>query len=88
MFAFHQNADSTIDYIGKVVRETETKIRLQIVDAVMATGCGMWDLTDELRDVPKAECRLFTDKLTCLETALQINNRILSSVPHSSEPRP
>lgn len=76
MFAFHIQPDGTVDYIGEVLAQRRDTLRLNVLDAVMATGCGMWCLSDEIRDVPKAECRMFADKLVCLETALRINSQI------------
>lgn len=80
MFAFHVMENGGVDYIGEVFSESSGIIRLQVVDAIMATGCGMWSLTDEIRDVPKSECRVFLDNMACLETALRINNQIYRRV--------
>lgn len=74
LFAFHiKPLDGMVDYMGQVIRETETEFRLQVVGALMAMGAGMWQLTDCVHDVPKAECRLFLDETTCLEKAMRIN---------------
>lgn len=78
MFAFHQMDNGGIDFIGEIFSESRGTIRLQVVDAIMATGGGMWSLTDEVRDVPKDECRVFLDQMSCLEEALKINNAIYS----------
>ena len=80
IFAFHiKPLDSMVDYIGQVIHETETTFRLQVVDAGMAMGAGIWQLSDELCDVPKAECRMFLDETACLEKAVQINLKKLDS---------
>lgn len=75
-FAFHEKPEGGVDYIGEIVGESADTIRMHVLDAFMATGCGLWCLSDEVRDVSRSGCRIFTDKITCLETALQINQRI------------
>lgn len=78
--AFHYKASDEVDYIGDVLSETESTIRVEVLDAVMATGCGMWWPSGEIRDFPKSECRLFTDRMVCLETALKINAAKFSTI--------
>ena len=80
IFAFHVDPlNGRPTYIGQVILETETEFRLQVVDGLMAMGCGMWQLTDELHDVPKAECRIFLTELACLEKAVRINMKKMDS---------
>jgi len=85
MFAFHQMENGGVDFIGEIFSESKDTIRLQIIDAIMASVGGMWYITDELRDVPKNECRVFLDQLACLEEALKINNAIYSQRTFTSK---
>jgi hypothetical protein len=80
MFAFHRMENGGVDFIGEIFSEASGVIRLQVVDAIIATGCGMWSLTDEICDVPKSECRMFLDQMSCLEEALKINNAIYAKM--------
>lgn len=82
MFAFHfsQKDDQRggVDWIGEIKAAKGDMIRLQICDAFWATVMGQWELSSEIKDVPKSECRIFLDKWECLETALKINNQIFA----------
>lgn len=73
LYAFHLRRDGYVDYVGEIVSETDTMIRLESVDALMFTGCGLWCLSGGLYDLPKAECRIFNDKQSCAMTAYRIN---------------
>jgi len=75
-FAFHHTADGGVDFIGEIVGEFNSTIRLHVVDAIAATGSGLWFFSGEVRSVARSECRFFADHLLCLEEALQINQRI------------
>lgn len=80
MFAFHfsqkDKEQGGIDWIGEIKAAKGDMIRLQVIDAFAATVMGCWDLSSEIKDVPKSECRIFLDKSECLTTALRINNQI------------
>lgn len=76
MFAFHIMPNGGVDWIGEVKGEKDGLVRLQIIDAIMATGCGLWEITSQIKDVQKIDCNFYLDKMECLETALRRNSVI------------
>lgn len=76
-YALHiRQTDKSCDWIGEVIGSQDGILRIQIIDAVLGTGCGIWELTSEVKDVPKKECRMFLDNINCLEAGIRINNYI------------
>lgn len=74
LFAFHLRSDGNVDFIGEVVSESPASIRIECVSAINL-WFGLWDLSGELLDLPRAECRLFVDRDACVETANRILDR-------------
>jgi hypothetical protein len=76
--AFHVMPNGGVNFIGDVISETEDTLTLETLDAVMATGCGMWWPCGEVKSFPRSECRvwLYESRIDCLEVMLRINNRI------------
>ncbi len=79
LFAFHILQNGGVDFIGEIISEDEHRVRMEVVDAFMATGCGMWELSGQIEDCPRNECKIFNDRMVCLEYALQRNQRIYPS---------
>lgn len=76
MFAFHVMNNEAVDYLGEVISEEGDSLRIQAADAFMAVGLGVLDLTSEVKDFPKRECRMFLDSGECICVANLINKRI------------
>jgi len=76
MYAYHIIENGGVDWVGEVIGERNDLIRMKIIDAVMATGCGLWCITSQIKDVKKCECNFYLDKMECLESALQRNRKI------------
>lgn len=76
LFVFHIQEDGGVDFIGDVLEEREEVFRTEVLDAFMATGCGVWFPSGEIHDLKKSECRLYNDRGTCLRRALEINNAL------------
>jgi hypothetical protein len=75
LFALHIVSGGGCDWVGEVLAETETTIRMELVNCLdLILGCG-WNPSGELKDVPKAECRIFRDRESCLSVLGQINER-------------
>lgn len=77
LFAFHLRPDGAVDYVGEVRAETGAMLRVEVIDGLSGLW-GIWDLSGELKDLPKNECRLFTEPGPCLTSANRINDRLLS----------
>jgi hypothetical protein len=73
LFVFRLNAQGNADFAGEVRSETETHWRVNVIDAVMGTGCGIWELSDEIRDLEKDRCRVFSNPIACLEAVHRTN---------------
>ena len=73
--AFHAMPNGNVDYAGEIVSETEETLSIQILDAFMATGCGMWCPSGEVKVFLRQECRIwkYEHRIDCLETMLRIN---------------
>jgi hypothetical protein len=76
LFAYSVLPNGGARFIGEVLSEQNGIIRMEVADAVMATGCGIWVRSGQIEDVPRGECKLFNDAQECLIQALQRNNRI------------
>lgn len=85
MFAFHSNENRAVDYLGEVISEQSDLLRIQAADAFMAVGLGLFELTSEVKDFPKRECRMFLDSGECLEVANLINKRIREEIRENKE---
>lgn len=72
LFALHIDSNGSCDWVGEVLAETETTIRMELCDALLLC-CGLWNLSGELRDLPKQECRLFNDRDACAIAAERMN---------------
>ena len=69
MFAVHFKPSGRADYAGKVLSDNADTVAIQLIDPMM-TLCGVWQITDRVQFVPKAECQYF---LTEVGTADAIN---------------
>jgi hypothetical protein len=74
LFALHLIAGDDVDYVGEVVSEGPTTIRVNVVNA-LSLMFGLWDVSGELLDLPRTECRLFTDRDACVMALDRINAR-------------
>jgi hypothetical protein len=76
LFAFHVREDGFVDFVGEIICEVEGFVRMEVCDAIMLTGCGLWQLSGEIKDLPRSKCRIFNDMAACYESAMKINSRI------------
>jgi hypothetical protein len=76
MFAIHYKPDNSVDWVGEVFSDTHDRLRIQVVSALMLTGCGLWQLTDEIVEVPKSECRIFLTEQSAAEACFRANGRL------------
>lgn len=76
LFAYNVNDEGGAEFIGEIISELNGTIRMEAIDAMMATGCGLWSLSGNIKDVPRDKCELFNDRESCLESALRRNQRI------------
>lgn len=67
-YAFTFAPSGEVRYIGRVVSEGAEFVRVEPVNILHLWG-GIWDLSGELVDVPRADCRLFLDRDACLDAA-------------------
>jgi hypothetical protein len=68
LYAFTWNSDGVLSFVGEVVGDDGSTIRIEVVDVVMYLS-GFWELSGELRDVDRSQCRIFTDMMSCVEAA-------------------
>lgn len=70
--------DGHIDYSGEVLEEYDTYWRVQLLDGV-SSFFGLWMLSDEIRDLEKTQCRIFSDPGACLSEIHRLNRDIGTS---------
>lgn len=63
-------------HCGEVISETDSHFRIEVCDAFMLVGGGMWQLSGEIKDVPKGICRIFSDKIACMEVCHRVNSKL------------
>jgi hypothetical protein len=68
VFAFSTDDNGDVVYIGRVISEAPTHIRIEAVNALLLWG-GMWSLSGAMYDVPRGQVRLFNDRDSCVEAA-------------------
>ena len=73
---FDEASDCGVDFVGEVVRRNGDQISVQLVDAVMLTGCALWMLTDRVESFPTQECGLFYDKQLAALACNSINKLV------------
>lgn len=78
MFAVHFREDRACDYVGEVFSETSDHVRIQVCDAFMLVGAGLWQLSDEVVDVDRSECRFFLTEAAAAEACATANAHIRS----------
>jgi len=71
LYAFSVLENGGAGCVGEVVSESRDSVRIECVDTFMAWAAGMWDLSGELVDIPRAKCRLFNDREACFQTAIE-----------------
>jgi hypothetical protein len=71
LFAFTIGDHGYLEYMGEVVSESEDRIRLEVTDAILflMTGGRLWQLSGELKDIPRSSSRLFNDRECCVHAA-------------------
>jgi hypothetical protein len=81
MFVIHRQKDTGhVDYLGEVFSETETHVRIQAIDASLFVLGGMWELSDEIIEAPKSECRFFLTAEGASEACVRANKSIHGGV--------
>lgn len=75
LYCYSINEQGGASYIGKVISEIDGVIRMEVIDALVGYF-GVWSLSGQIENVPADECKLFTEKLICLRSALHLNESI------------
>jgi len=73
MFAIHYRSDGRVDYVGEVFSQSVDAARIQVCDAILLTGCGLWQLTDEVVEVQNSECRWFLSPTAAADACAMAN---------------
>lgn len=61
LYAFTLHENGSVGYVGVVLSETPTTVRVEAVDA-LNFFCGLWDLSGAIYDVPREQCRIYNDR--------------------------
>lgn len=77
-FIVHYKTDRTVDWVGESVSQSPGRVRIQVCDAFQLSICGMWQLSDEVVEVPKSECRFFTTERAAAEACERANAHLRS----------
>ena len=76
LYVYDINDNGFAQFIGPIVDATPDDFYIEVISAIMATCAGMWELTGEIKRLPRSKCRVFDDSTACLESALQLNRRL------------
>lgn len=72
LYALTTGDNGYVAYVGEVISESADAVRMEVVDAFMFVGSALWQLSGELKDVPRASCRMFNDLEACAEAAFRL----------------
>lgn len=69
------NFKGEAEYVGEVIDKTDAKTRLNPVNALLRMS-GIWEPSDEIREVDTACCRFFLTKAAASDACDEVNDRL------------